>query len=196
MLKIGLTGGIGSGKTTVANVFRHLGVPVYEADAEARWLQEHDAELISAMHDLLGDGVFDVYGKPLRHIIAKVVFSDKKLLAGLNAIVHPAVRKHFAGWCARHADHAYIVKEAAILFETGGQAGLDGVVLVTAPEEVRMQRVMKRDGAGREEVLRRMENQWPEEKKRSLADFQITNDDTHLVLPQVIALHEQLLSKT
>ncbi|MGL4598486.1 MAG: dephospho-CoA kinase [Bacteroidia bacterium] len=193
MKKIGLTGGIGSGKTTVAGVFRQLGIPVFEADAEARWLQENDADVIAAMHDLLGDGVFDVYGKPLRHIIAQVVFSDKKLLDGLNAIVHPAVRRHFEKWCARHADHAYILKEAAILFESGGQEGLDGVLLVTAPEDVRMDRVMKRDETSRDAVLKRMAHQWPEEKKRTLANYFIVNDGVQLVLPQVLALHEQLM---
>lgn len=191
MKKIGLTGGIGSGKTTVAEIFRRLGAPVFMSDDVARQLQEENAEVKACMQELFGE---DIYrgGKLDREKVAGIVFADKRKLEQLNAIVHPAVAKAFQQFCEAHKDKKYVLKEAAILFETGGNKQLDGMIVVTAPEELRTARVMRRDGISREEVLKRMKNQWPEEKKLQLADLVIVNDEKELMVPQVVKVDEEL----
>ncbi len=191
MKKIGLTGGIGSGKTTVAEVFRRLGAPVFMSDDVARQLQEENAEVKGGMQELFGE---DIYrdGKLDREKVAGIVFADKKKLEQLNALVHPAVAKAFQQFCETHKDKKYVLKEAAILFETGGNKQLDGMIVVTAPEELRTARVMQRDGISREEVLKRMKNQMAEDEKVKQADFVIVNDEKELVVPMVVGIDEAL----
>lgn len=195
MLKIGLTGGIGSGKTVVAQIFTQLGVPVYEADAEARILTENNPEIKSALKKKFGTEFFLKDDSLDRSKLAAVVFSDREKLAHLNSIIHPFVLQHFNEWLNQHKESKYIIKAAAILFESGTNEGLDSVIVVIAPEEIRIKRVMERDRTTREEVQKRMRNQWSEDKLIERSDYIITNDDQTLVLPQVIKLHEMLSSE-
>ncbi|MBL7980278.1 MAG: dephospho-CoA kinase [Flavobacteriales bacterium] len=190
MLKVGLTGGIGSGKSTVGRILRLLGVPLFAADEAGRQLLANDPEVHQALRARFGDAVF-ANGTPDRKAIANIVFNEPKALADLNAIIHPAVRKAFRSW-AGEQQAPYVVMEAAILAETGGHSAFDRIVVVSAPEGVRVQRVMRRDGAGEQEVLARMRNQATEEQRLAIADHVIINDDTRLVIPQVIALHNTL----
>lgn len=193
MLKIGITGGIGSGKTTVANLFAKLGVPVFFADSETRMLQNTDAELRAELIAAFGPETYLANGTLDRAYLARIVFADKAALQKVNSIVHPAVARHFAAWCAAHKSNAYILKEAAILFESGSQQGLDGVIAVTAPETLRIERVMQRDSISEEEVRKRMANQWPEEEKLKRANWIIYNDGRALE-PQVEEIHHTLLA--
>jgi dephospho-CoA kinase len=185
---VGLTGGIGSGKSTVAGMFRDLGVPVFIADEQARYLMEEDAGVINAIKALLGAESYK-QGKPDRAYIASRVFHDSALLAGLNAIVHPAVAKRFAEWY-KTQQAPYVIYEAAILFEHGGHEKCDRVILVTAPREVRISRVIARDKISREEVLSRMQHQWPEDRKIPLADYVIENIEMGETLRIVEKLHQ------
>ncbi len=190
MLKVGLTGGIGSGKSTVGRILRLLGVPLFAADEAGRELLANDPEVHQALRARFGEAVF-ANGTPDRKAIANIVFNDTRALADLNAIIHPAVRKAFRSW-AGEQNAPYVVMEAAILAETGGHSAFDRIVVVSAPESIRVQRVMQRDGAGEQEVLARMRNQATEEQRLAIADHVIINDDTRLVIPQVIALHDTL----
>lgn len=190
MLKIGVTGGIGSGKSLICRVFSTLGVPVYNADTEAKRLMDEDKKLAKELMDSFGPGIFRD-GHLERKVLAGIVFNDPDALKLLNSIVHPAVRKDFMSWIERHNNAPYVVKEAAILFETGMYAGLDTVILVTAPEDLRLRRVMRREGENEESIKRRMASQWPEAKKAELAGMVIRNDNTQLILPVILKMHYQ-----
>ena len=194
MKKIGITGGIGSGKTTVASVFEQLGIPVYHADYWAKEIMNTEPLVIERLKELFGKDIYDSNGKSNRKRIAEIVFSDKNKLNELNSVIHPAVWLHGENWLKQHEDKPYILKEAAILFESGGNKGVDKVIMVSAPKEIRLQRVMKRDNVTHEEVEARMANQWPDEKKIALSDFVIVNDDKQLVIPQVLEIHRQLVN--
>lgn len=170
---IGLTGGIGSGKTTIAKYFISLGVPVYIADEEAKkvlYLPEVAEEVRSAF----GDEVF-TNGEPDRKKLAAKVFSDPEKLQVLNGIIHPRVGQHFQHWVQSHAGEDIVIKETAILFESGSYKDCDAVILVTAPKEIRIARVMARDGVSEAQVLERMANQWDEEEKKQKSDYVIEN---------------------
>jgi len=187
MLKIGLTGGIGSGKTTVGEVFQQLGVSVYASDNRAKALMTENLSLRSGLISLFGEQAF--MNKTLnRSFIASKVFSNTQLLTKLNTLVHPFVEKDFQAWFKRQ-EGAYVLKEAAILFESGAYKGLDEVVLVEAPIELRVNRVISRDGSHREDVIARMEMQWSDEKKKELSDHLIVNDEKSSLLEQVLKLH-------
>ncbi|HTF03725.1 MAG TPA: dephospho-CoA kinase [Bacteroidia bacterium] len=188
MKKIGLTGGIGSGKSFVAEIFRHLGVPVFSSDDAGRDLQNSDPEVQAAMRKLLGD-VFLPDGTLDRQKVAGIVFNDPEKLKQLNEIVHPAVGKAFGKFCVVHAHAKFVIKEAAIIFEAGIDKHLDGTILVTAPDAVRIQRVMKRDGISEDEVRARMARQWPDMKKLPLAKWKITNDGKAPLLKQVLKIN-------
>lgn len=190
MLKVGLTGGIGSGKSVVASIFRQLGVPVYDADSEGRLLTENDPEIKSQIKNIFGNGLSLSDGSLDRAVLAKIVFADKEKLSKLNAIIHPAVKKHFENWLEKHADAKYIIKEAAILFESGSYKGLDKIISVIAPEEIRINRVMLRDNSSREKFLAVMKNQWSDEERKNNSDYLIVNDDSTLVIPQVLEMHK------
>ncbi|HLG03228.1 MAG TPA: dephospho-CoA kinase [Bacteroidia bacterium] len=192
MLKIGLTGGIGSGKTTVANVFRALRVPVFEADEIAREMQEQDQNVRLQIRDAFGPGVFENDTRLDRKKLASIVFNDPQQLEKLNAIVHPAVGRAFAGFCEANKEHPYVIKEAAILFETGQEKMLDAMICVAAPEALRIERVMKRDQVMAAQVQARMQNQWPEAEKVKRSQFIVVNDEQEFVLPQVLKIHENL----
>jgi dephospho-CoA kinase len=194
MLKIGITGNIGGGKTTVSKVFEVLGVPVFYADDVAKKVMTEDEILITGLKEAFGEAAYFKDGFLNRKHIAGIVFNDEKELAKLNALVHPAVFRAFDSWAAQIKDASYVVKEAALLFESSSYQMCDKTVMVTAPLELRIERVMQRDGFSREEILARDARQFTEEKKIALADFVIKNDDTELVIPQVLKLHEHFLA--
>ncbi len=170
---IGLTGGIGSGKTTVANYFKSCGIPIYIADDEARKIME-SASIIEAIKDSFGTDVFE--NEILnREKLAKIVFNNPERLEKLNSIVHPAVKKHFEQWLLQNQAAPYVIYEAAILFESGRYKDCDIIITVTAPIESRIERVIKRDKTTRELVLKRINAQWTDEKRISKSDFIIEN---------------------
>ena len=170
---IGLTGGIGSGKTTVANHFMAAGIPVYIADDEARKIMQSD-EIIAEIKKTFGETVFDD-GILNREKLSGVVFNDAEKLKLLNAIIHPAVKKHFSNWISNFKSFAYIIYEAAILFESGSYKDCDVIITVTAPLELRIQRVMQRDKTTRENVLRRINMQWNDDQRIEKSEYVIEN---------------------
>ncbi|CAM4112766.1 dephospho-CoA kinase [Gillisia limnaea] len=187
----GLTGGMGSGKTTVAGFFRELGVPVYIADEAGKRLMDTSAEVKSQIIQVFGDEAYSE-GKPNRKYIAAEVFNAKEQLEKLNNIVHPAVARDFEEW-KNNQTAAYVIYEAAILLETGGESRCDMVILVTAPMENRIQRLQKRDQSTVEEIEARLKHQWSDEKKRALAHFEIKNDDLSSTKEQVRNIQEIIL---
>ena len=191
MLKVGLTGGIGSGKSMVARIFEILGAPVYYADDAARRLQNEDPELKRRITGIFGDEAY-TDGKLDRKYISGIVFRDKEKLEQLNAVVHPATIKDAARWM-KQQNAPYSIKEAALIFESGSQSDLDYVIGVSAPEPLRIKRTMERDAISAEDVRKRMDKQMPEGTKMRLCNFVIYNDENQLLIPQVIAIHEKLL---
>ena len=186
---IGLTGGIGSGKTLIANYIKSLGIPVYIADGEARKLMD-TSEVIQAISKEFGSQII-TNGKLNRQELAKVVFDNPEKLQNLNTIVHPHVKKHFSSWVENHKEHPLLVKEAAILFESGGYKECDIVITVSAPIETRLQRVIARDKTDKESVLKRMQNQWTDEQKIAKSDYVIHNlsvEDTKKQVDKIIDL--------
>lgn len=192
MLKVGVTGGIGSGKSTVCNLFRCLEIPVFNADEAGRSLIAEDSGVIGKITTIFGKQII-VNGAPDRKKIAEIVFNDPEKLSELNAVIHPAVREKFEAWIAEQKS-LYVIDEAAILFETGIYKQLNFTILITAPEELRIKRVMQRDGMNETDVKNRMKNQWSDEQKKALADFVIINDDITPLIPQVTDIHNKLLS--
>ncbi|UTW61071.1 dephospho-CoA kinase [bacterium SCSIO 12741] len=193
MKQIGITGGIGSGKTTVSRIFQSLGIPLYEADSRAKKVSNKDPEVRQQIIQLFGDKAYDG-GTLNRPFLAGEVFSQPDKLQQLNGIIHPAVGRDYEQWVSFQRQTPYTLKEAAILFESGSNRFLKAVILVTAPEELRIQRVMDRDGTNREEVLKRMANQWSDDKKRELSQFEIINDGKSSLIKQVMNIHEQILT--
>lgn len=192
MIKIGITGNIGSGKTTVCRMFEELHVPVIYADQVSRQLLEEDEHVMEAVIELLGSDSY-VDGIPDRTFIAAQVFGSKEKLSGLNRIIHPRVHGYIRDWFADlPKETPYAIEEAALLIESGGFRLLDELILVTAPEELRIQRVMDRDKVGRAQVESRIQHQMKESEKRRYCDYIITNDGESLLLPQVLAIHEEL----
>ncbi|MGN8069613.1 dephospho-CoA kinase [Mucilaginibacter sp. 22184] len=194
MLKIGLTGNIGSGKTTVAKVFELLGIPVFYADDEAKKVMVTDAILIDALKQTFGPESYFEDGSLNRKHIAGIVFNNEAELKKLNALVHPATFRAFDNWILHIKDAPYVIKEAALLFESDSYKMCDRSLLVSAPLENRIARVIQRDHITRTEVESREARQFTEEKKKQLANDIIINDDRQLVIPQVLALHEQYLA--
>jgi dephospho-CoA kinase len=191
VLKIGLTGGIGSGKSTIARIFEVLGIPVYYSDDAAKRLMNEDPDLRQAITREFGTDAY-FHGQLNRPFIASQVFQDKVKLNKLNALIHPATIRDGDLWMQGQKT-AYAIKEAALIFESNVDQYLDYVVGVSAPENLRIQRTMDRDAVSREEVLSRIKNQMPEEEKMQRCDFIIYNDEQQAVLPQVIALHGRLM---
>lgn len=192
MKKIGLTGGIGSGKSTVAAVFKTLGIPVFDADSVAKQIMETDATVIAAVTAQFGEDAY-INGKLSRAYIANIVFNDAYQLELLNAITHPATIRAFENWVLQQ-QAPYVIKEAALLFEAGTANGLDAIIGVTAPNVLRIQRVMHRDNVSRDMVIQRMDKQISDVIKMRLCDYVITNDDQQLLIPQVLKLDEMLRS--
>lgn len=193
MFKAGLTGGIGSGKSTVAGIFEVLGIPVYYADTATKELMNQDPELRDAIIRHFGK---DTYrdGRLDRKYLASLVFSDPEKLERLNALTHPVTIRHADEWMNRQ-QAPYVIKEAALLFESGAAAHLDTIIGVYAPQHIRVKRVMERDGLKAEEVMQRISRQIDEEMKMKLCDHVITNNEQELLIPQVLELHRVLQEK-
>ncbi|WP_336514078.1 dephospho-CoA kinase [Pollutibacter soli] len=191
MLRVGITGGIGSGKSTVAGIFNVLGIPVYYADESAKKLMQEDP-VRKEIIDLFGDQTYP-QGILDRKYLAAQVFDNAENLKKLNAIVHPATIRAAEEWFLQQ-NSSYVLKEAAIMFESGSNSGVDKVIGVFAPEAMRIKRVMERDNVTEQKVRDRMANQMNEEKKMALCDFVILNDETRLLIPQVMAVHSSLLA--
>lgn len=193
MIKVGITGGIGSGKTTVCRIFELLGIPIYYADDRAKWLMNNDPQLKEQLIALLGNETYTKEGQLNRAYVSNIIFNNKEKLEGINSIVHPAVWKDGEAWNREHAHAPYTLKEAALLYESGGYHLMDKMITVFAPVETRLERVMQRDNAKIEEVKARMDKQMPDEKKMELADFVIYNDGKQSLIRQVLEVHSLLV---
>lgn len=195
VLTVGITGGIGSGKTTICNLFENLGVPIYNADMRAKILMNSDAELIVALKNTFGNDIYDAAGELQRGLLADRVFNNSKELNKLNKLVHPRVRKDFEEFVLENKDKKYIIQESALLIETGNYKRMDVVILVSAALETRIQRVMKRDACDREAVIARISNQMTEEEKRPYCQYVIQNNPGDDIEMQVEKLHQILCKR-
>ena len=191
MFRVGLTGGIGSGKSTVAKIFEVLGIPVYYADTEAKKLMNENAELRSAIINIFGNEAY-ANNSLNRKYISSIVFSDPSKLELLNGVVHPATKKDGEKWMLAQKT-SYAIHEAALIFEANVSDRLDYVIGVSSPEEIRIKRAMQRDNLSRDEIMNRMKQQLDEETKMSKCDFVLINDEEHLLIPQVLEVHQKLL---
>ncbi|MEO7121236.1 MAG: dephospho-CoA kinase [Ginsengibacter sp.] len=191
MLKIGLTGGIGSGKTTVARIFEVLGIPVYYADDAAKKLMNEDGDLKNSIIKAFGTNAY-FNSKLNREFLSNVVFNDIEKLNVLNSIVHPATINDAIKWF-KNQNSSYVIKEAALIFESGSQKELDFVIGIKSPVELRIQRAMSRDHISAEQVQSRMNKQMDEDEKMRLCDYVIVNDEQEMLIPQVLTLHERFL---
>ena len=189
--QVGVTGGIGSGKSLVCQIFQILGIPVYDADQRARWLMNNDEPLRMAIIHSFGPQSFDSNSALNNTYLAKAVFNDKEKLEELNKMVHPRVAEDYEFWLSQHSNEKYVIKEAALLFEAGSHQILDAIVVVSAPEELRIERVLKRDPfRTREQIMNIIKNQFSEVEKLKLADYILINDSNSMVIPQVLELHK------
>ena len=194
MLKVGITGGIGSGKSVVCRVFKTLGIPVFNADESARYLMEHNADLIASIKKIFGADIY-IDGKLNSNKLASIVFTDQIKLQELNGLVLPATIAYAHEWREKQTA-SYTIKEAAIFFESGTDKEMDVMIGVTAPLEIRINRAILRSGLSREEVLSRIAKQMDESEKMKLCDYVIVNDDTTAILPQILAIHEILIERS
>ena len=190
---VGITGGIGSGKTTVCKVFQELGVPVYYADDRAKELMNTNKALKNKIIQAFGEKAYSETGLDKTYL-AQQIFGANEKLSIINGLVHPAVANDFEEWLKEHSGEKYVLKEAAILFESGAYQHVDVTVLVIAPEDLRLERAMYRDGSTKEDVLKRMKNQWTQERKIKLANHILNNDGTQLLIPQVMDLHQKFVT--
>lgn len=190
-LKIGITGGIGSGKTIVCEIFKLLGVPVFQADFVAGKLINSDAVIRSELISRYGNDIYQTDRKVNREKLAGIIFNDDAELEKVNKIIHPVVRNEFMNW-VKNQEAEYVIHEAAILFESGFYKMMDAAILVTAPEEMRIERVIKRNGLTRENVLSRIAKQWPDSEKRKFATFELINDNKSLLIPQIIEIDNKI----
>ena len=193
MLKIGVTGGIGSGKTTVCKVFELLGVPVFYADDVAKSIMQTDPVLKTALLHAFGENSYTKDGMLNRAYISSIVFNDKLELEKLNSLVHPAVLRAFDNWVLEQHESPYVIKEAALLYESGGFKMCNKSILVIAPTLIKMNRVKLRDGVSEEDIQLRMNRQFSDEIKIKYADHILNNDEKQLLIPQIIQLHQQFL---
>jgi dephospho-CoA kinase len=191
-LQIGITGGIGSGKTLVCKIFQRLGIPVYDSDHRAKSLMTTDGILISNIKKEFGDLSYDSSGKLNRQFLSDLVFKDEGKLQILNNLVHPRVAEDYRQWLSKNHDVPYVLKEAALLFESGSYKHLDKIIVVFAEEQVRIRRVMERDKRSFSQVESILINQWPDSEKVNRADYVLYNDGSRLLIPQVLSLHQQL----
>lgn len=193
-IKVGITGGIGSGKSYISRIFKAMGVPFYDADKEAKQLMNQDPGIHQGLVDAFGEAVYQPDGTLDRKWLSMQVFNNNDKLQLLNSIVHPVVIRHGQEWAMRQTA-AYSLKEAALLVESGSYKSLDCLILVSAPEELRIERVMHRDGVSREEVQGRIDKQMPESEKKKYADFIVHNDGVSPLLPQILYIHQQILQR-
>ena len=193
-LKIGITGGIGSGKTTVCKIFSALGIPIYYADDRAKSLMVNDSKLKNALIKTFGAETYLPSGLINRKHLAGIVFNDQLALDKLNAIVHPAVKQDGIAWAKNHSEFPYTLREAALIYESGIDKTLDYIIVVTAPESLRIQRVIQRDDVEEAAVRARIDKQWPEAEKVKRADFIIHNDGKQSLVKQVLEIHKKIKS--
>lgn len=193
-IKVGITGGIGTGKSFVSSIFKTMGIPFYDADREAKLLMNTDPDLKNGLIAHFGAQVYQSDGTLDRKWLAGQVFGNAEELQVLNRIVHPIVIRRGELWAAAQTA-PYSLKEAALFIESGSYKSLDCLILVCAPEELRISRVMERDGVSRAEVLERMSKQMPEEEKLQYADFTVLNDGVSPLLPQILHIHQQILDR-
>jgi dephospho-CoA kinase len=190
--QVGLTGGIGSGKSTVAAIFSCLGVPVYDADSHAKGVMTTDGILIEQIKKEFGNLAYEASGNLNRKFLADQVFGFPEQLEKLNKLVHPRVAENYKQWVEQHQEKPYILKEAALLFESGSVRRLNKIIVVTAPKALRIARVMNRDHRSEQDVNNIMQRQWTEEKITAGADYVIVNDESSAIMPQVLDLHQVL----
>ncbi|MER2997349.1 dephospho-CoA kinase [Pontibacter populi] len=196
MLKIGVTGGIGVGKSVVCRIFALLGIPIYDADTRAKWVMRHDEALKQELTDAFGTGSYTEDGELNRAYLAKTAFHDPQKLALLNSIVHPHVAKDFSDWVAANNSAPYIVKEAALMYESEAWRQMDEIIAVFAPMDVRIKRLLQRDThRTQQDIEAIIGKQLQEEEKMARAQHIVYNDDKQLLIPQVLKLHEAFLSK-
>jgi dephospho-CoA kinase len=188
-LQIGITGGIGAGKSIVCKIFACLGVPVYDADSRARWLTNNDPEIRSGIISLLGPGSYNELGLYNAGFVAPLVFKNEILLHRLNAIIHPVVGQDTLKWVTEQSGNPYVIKEAAIMNAAGENNALDYVVVVKSPVEIRIKRILKRDKRSEEEIRAIIERQISDHERDEIADFVIHNDEETALIPQVLKLH-------
>jgi dephospho-CoA kinase len=194
MKRIGITGGIGCGKSIVCKVFQLLGVPVFYADDEAKKLY-YTEEIKEVLIKKYGSQIYSSDKQLNKAMLASIIFSNPDELQFINSLIHPRVAKVYEQWCAEHKHLPYTLKEAAILFESGAYKEMDSVITVSAPKELRIKRIIKRDNLSRQQIEERINNQWTEEERIKHSDFVIYNDDKSLVLPQIVDLHNKLINK-
>lgn len=194
MVRVGITGGIGSGKSLVCKVFECLGIPVYYADTRAKEIMNEDCSIITALECQFGKSVYK-NGILDKKLLAQIIFTDKSAVEFVNSLVHPAVEKDFMRWSAYHKKSEYCIQEAALLFESGIYKKLDHIITVVCPIEERVKRVIKRDGVSSDQVLARINNQWNDEQKIKLSDFLIYNDNKNSLLNQILKLHNIFIFK-
>jgi dephospho-CoA kinase len=190
-VKVGITGGIGSGKSTVCKIFKLIGIPVFEADQVAKTLINTDEKISTELKLLFGNNIYDSSNKLNTKMLADLIFNDESLLEKVNNLVHPAVRNEFILWHQKQ-NSKYTVHEAAILFESGFYKMMDFTILVSAPEVTRIERVVKRDKIPVELVETRIRKQWNDEDKRKLASIELVNDNKHLLIPQILEIDKKL----
>jgi len=194
-LEIGITGGIGSGKSTIAHIFAVLGAPIYDADSRAKYLMAHNEALKKSIQETFGKEAYLEDGSVNRGYLASQVFNDEQKVKQINALVHPKVAEDYVAWVQEHIGKPYVIREAALMIESGSHKFLDKLITVFAPEEIRIKRVKARDPQRSEAEIKAIINkQLPEEEKLRLADYIIYNDDTKAVIPQVLALHKLFIS--
>ena len=193
MMIVGVTGGIGSGKSTVCKVFSTLGIPVYDSDSEAKLMYDRYPELKEKVKNLFGDDVLDKNGNINKKKLAEIIFKDEVKLQSLNQLIHPLVKWDFTNWVETHQGFPYLIKEAAILFESGANLKCNKIITVTSPSELKFERIKIRDKKSTLEIENIVKSQMSDEEKVSKSDFVIYNDEKQLVIPQVLKIHEALL---
>jgi dephospho-CoA kinase len=191
-MKLGITGGIGSGKTSVCRVFNVLGIPVFSADPEASKIMDNDSNIIREINKIAGRNLYKK-GTLDRKVLASLIFNDPVLLGKVNALVHPMVFEHFRKW-AKLQEAVYVIMEAAILFESGAVSLVDRVATVVAPVEERISRVTRRNLLSREQVMERIKNQMDDEARIKLSDYVICNSENDMIIPAILKIHEDLLN--
>ncbi len=192
MKKVAITGNIGSGKSAACKVFETLGIPVFYADQQAKALYG-DVRVQQSVREAFGDDIFDMHNKLIKSKLAALIFNDKKALQTINNIIHPRMMQQYANWLEQHANAVYTLHEAAVIFENGLDVYFDKIINVSAPVELRILRIMKRDQLTRQAVENRMAMQWPDEKKNEKADFVIVSNNKRFLIPQVLKIHNSLI---
>lgn len=192
-LRIGITGGMGAGKSTVCKIFEQIGVPIYDADSRAKWLMHNEPELKKEIKNNFGWDSYNRKDELNREYLAKVVFNNHEKLELLNKLVHPAVKQDYEQWTIQHREKPYSLKEAALLFESNSYKNLHKVIVVTCPIEMRIERITKRDHVKKEDILKRIQNQSTDKQRLSRADYVIYNDGNRSLIEQALKIHHQIL---